>query len=85
MWSGVVAGWRSALSSSQDILRTRSYLSMSQRLTFTRPAVASVVPGWPRGQSVPDRKRILKRLVAGQRLADGLAGVRVPGFAGSAL
>ena len=29
------------------------------------------------------RLRILKRLVAGQRLLDGLAGVRVPGFAGS--
>ena len=35
-----------------------------------------------RGDEVA-QKAILKRLVASQRLADGLAGVRVPGFAGS--
>ena len=60
--------------------RTSSTMStVSPSTTFNTVAVAAT------GSACVTARAILKRLVAGQRLADGLAGFRVPGFAGSEL
>ena len=65
-------------------------MDLPQLLLLHRPINAAARAQEPAGRlPVHDRCQIspqipiLKRLVAGQRLADGLAGVRVPGFAGS--
>jgi hypothetical protein len=53
--------------------------TVSPSTTFNTVAVAAT------GSACVTALAILKRVVAGQRLTDGLAGLRVPGFAGSEL